>query len=61
MASRDDYARWLYSIIEDDTHHMEDIMEAMIDDGYIDDYHEWVSTDEDEEGVTDTYAKFFKK
>lgn len=61
MASRDDYARWLYSIIEGDTHHMEDIMEAMIDDGYIDDYHEWVSTDEDEEGVTDTYVKFFKK
>lgn len=48
MATAKEYARWCMMLIEGEDYIVDDIFEAMHDDGFIDDDHEW-NYDEDED------------
>jgi hypothetical protein len=49
MATKKEYAKWCMMLIEGEDFMVDDIFEAMHDDGFIDDGQEWVSEDEDDE------------
>lgn len=49
MATAEQYAKWCLMLIEGDDHIVDDIYEAMYDDGFIDDDQEWISEDEEDE------------
>lgn len=48
MATAEQYAKWCMMLIDGDDHIVDDIYEAMYDDGFIDEHQEWVD-EEDEE------------
>lgn len=48
MASIDQYARWCMMLIEGEDFMVDDIFEALQEDGYIDEDQEWVVDEEDE-------------
>lgn len=48
MATAEQYAKWCLMLIEGDDHMVDDIYEAMYEDGFIDTDQEWVY-DEDED------------
>ena len=49
MATKKEYAKWCMMLIEGEDFMVDDIFEAMHDDGFIDEGQEWVSEDEDDE------------
>jgi hypothetical protein len=48
MATAKQYAEWCLMLIDGDDHMVDDIYEALYDDGYIDHDQEWVSDDEED-------------
>lgn len=48
MATAEQYAKWCMMLIEGQDHMVDDIFEAMYDDGFVDSDQEWVY-DEDED------------
>jgi hypothetical protein len=48
MATKKQYAEWCMKLIDGDDLVVDEIMEALIDDGFINDDSEWL-TDEDED------------
>lgn len=49
MATAEQYARWCMRLIDGDDHIIDDILEAMYDDGFVDEDQEWVSEEDDDE------------
>lgn len=50
MATAEQYAKWCMMLIDGDDHIIDDIYEAMYDDGFVDHDQEWVyDEDEDED------------
>ena len=47
MATRDEYAKWIMSLLEGDDYTVDDIWAALYEDGYVDEGQEWIY-DEDE-------------
>lgn len=48
MATAEQYAKWCMMLIDGDDHIVDEIFEAMYDDGFIDSDQEWVYEEEDE-------------
>lgn len=48
MATAAQYAKWCMMLIEGDDHMIDEIFEALYDDGFIDEDQEWI-IDEDED------------
>jgi hypothetical protein len=49
MATAKQYAEWCVKLIEGEDYLVDDILEALYDDGYIDDTQEWVYDDDEDE------------
>lgn len=49
MATAEQYARWCMMLIEGDDHMIDDIFEALYEDGYIDEDQEWVVDDDEDQ------------
>lgn len=49
MATAEQYAKWCMMLIDGEDHMVDDIFEAMHDDGFVDDDQEWISDDDDDE------------
>lgn len=48
MATAEQYAKWCIQLIDGADHIVDDIYEAMYDDGFIDEDQEWNNEDEDD-------------
>lgn len=48
MATAEQYAKWCMMLIEGQDHDVDDILEALYDDGFVDSDQEWIY-DEDED------------
>lgn len=49
MATAEQYAKWCLMLIEGDDHIVDEIYEALYDDGFVDSDQEWVYDEEDDE------------
>jgi hypothetical protein len=49
MATAEQYAKWCLMLIDGDDHIVDDIFEAMYDDGFIDEDQELIIEDEDDD------------
>lgn len=49
MATAEQYAKWCLMLIEGDDHMVDDIYEALYDDGFVDSDQEWIYDDEEDE------------
>jgi hypothetical protein len=49
MATAEQYAKWCLMLIDGDDHIVDDIFEAMYDDGFIDEDQELIIEDDDDE------------
>lgn len=52
MATKKEYAKWCMMLIEGEHYIVDDIFDAMLDDGFIDTSQEWIF-DEDEDDEDD--------
>jgi hypothetical protein len=49
MATAEQYAKWCMMLIEGEHHMVDEIFEAMYEDGFVDSDQEWVYDDEEDE------------
>jgi hypothetical protein len=53
MATAEQYAKWCIQIIDGNADIIDDIYEAMYDDGFVDENQEWADDDDNQEWADD--------